>query len=131
MSPAQKRNDRKEILRRLAMGSEYADHHPHQHPHKGDKPLRKPSLHSRLQGGMNLQICFMNETASDTESPSSDSETCPKLSKAPSFANRPAAAYNGQVANPYRARPLSVSVASAASKSPVTENGEWNGLTFT
>lgn len=25
---------------------------------------------------MNLQICFMNETASDTESPSSDSE-CP------------------------------------------------------
>lgn len=28
-----------------------------------------------------MQICFMNETASDTESPSSDSETCPKLSK--------------------------------------------------
>jgi len=25
--------------------------------------------------GMNLQICFMNETASDTESPSSDTET--------------------------------------------------------
>ena len=25
--------------------------------------------------GMNLQICFMNETVSDTESPSSDTET--------------------------------------------------------
>ncbi|KAJ4436311.1 hypothetical protein ANN_18942 [Periplaneta americana] len=27
--------------------------------------------------GMNLQICFMNETVSDTESPSSDTETAP------------------------------------------------------
>lgn len=36
---------------------------------------------SNFSLGMNLQICFMNETASDTESPSSDSETCPKLSK--------------------------------------------------
>lgn len=36
---------------------------------------------------MNLQICFMNETASDTESPSSDSETCPKLSKSTSNAS--------------------------------------------
>lgn len=41
----QKRNDRKEILRRLAMGSEYDQHN------RADKPLRKPSLHSRLQGG--------------------------------------------------------------------------------
>lgn len=60
-----------------------------------DRPGRKPSLQARLQSGkwlhtniisfvyysicpsgMNLQICFMNETASDTESPSSDSE-CP------------------------------------------------------
>ena len=31
------------------------------------RPGRKPSLQSRLQGGMNLQICFMNETASDEE----------------------------------------------------------------
>jgi len=41
-----------------------------------DRPGRKPSLQARLQSGMNLQICFMNETASDTDSPSSDSE-CP------------------------------------------------------
>jgi len=35
---------------------------------------RKPSLHSRLQGGMNLQICFMNDPGSDSESPSTDAE---------------------------------------------------------
>lgn len=62
----------------------------------------------------------MNETASDTESPSSDSESCPKLSKSKTVANRPA--YSTQVAHPYRARPLSVSV--AAAKSPVAENGK-------
>lgn len=41
-----------------------------------DRPGRKPSLQARLQSGMNLQICFMNEALSDTDSPSSDSE-CP------------------------------------------------------
>lgn len=45
---SQKRNDRKEILRRLAMGSDYDSHT------KTDKPNRKPSLHSRLQGGKYL-----------------------------------------------------------------------------
>lgn len=72
-----------------------------------DRPGRKPSLQARLQSGnilftldsitssltfpffsgMNLQICFMNETASDTESPSSDSEcpmTNPKQAKSTS-----------------------------------------------
>lgn len=44
----QKRNDRKEILRRLAMGPEFDMQH-----NRADKPQRKPSLHSRLQGGMN------------------------------------------------------------------------------
>nr|CAH0103794.1 unnamed protein product [Daphnia galeata] len=51
-----KRNDREEIRRRLAMGVEAEDG---QEPDKG----KKLSLHSRLQSGMNLQICFMNETA--------------------------------------------------------------------
>ncbi|XP_063993715.1 uncharacterized protein LOC135171241 isoform X2 [Diachasmimorpha longicaudata] len=61
-----RRNDREEIRRRLAMG-----------PDADDIRLergRKPSLQSRLQSGMNLQICFMNETPSDTESPNSDSD---------------------------------------------------------
>lgn len=39
---------------------------------------RKPSLQSRLQSGMNLQICFMNETSSDTESPGSENDTSPE-----------------------------------------------------
>lgn len=64
----QRRTDREEIRRRLAMGTE--------DEYYTDRPGRKPSLQSRLQSGMNLQICFMNENVSDTESPSSDSE-CP------------------------------------------------------
>ncbi|XP_050510203.1 uncharacterized protein LOC114327075 [Diabrotica virgifera virgifera] len=63
-----RRTDREEIRRRLAMGSE--------DDYYSDRPGRKPSLQARLQSGMNLQICFMNESLSDTDSPSSDSE-CP------------------------------------------------------
>ncbi|PNF23412.1 hypothetical protein B7P43_G10600 [Cryptotermes secundus] len=64
----QRRNDREEIRRRLAMGSDADEYYG------GERPGRKPSLQARLQSGMNLQICFMNETVSDTESPSSDTE---------------------------------------------------------
>ncbi|XP_030760137.1 uncharacterized protein LOC115885376 [Sitophilus oryzae] len=63
-----RRTDREEIRRRLAMGAE-DDYYT-------DRPGRKPSLQARLQSGMNLQICFMNETVSDNESPTSDNE-CP------------------------------------------------------
>lgn len=63
--------------------------------------------------GKNLQICFMNEAASDSES--SDSETCPKLSQGMSrrknvqrssslMSHRTASLNN----NPYNSRPLSV-----------------------
>ncbi|KAK8742903.1 hypothetical protein OTU49_001727 [Cherax quadricarinatus] len=65
--PARRRNDREEIRRKLAMGID--DDQVMERPH------RKPSLHSRLQSGMNLQICFMNETASDCESQCSDTES--------------------------------------------------------
>lgn len=41
----------------------------------GERVTRKPSLSTRLQSGMNLQICFMNETASDQESQNSDHDT--------------------------------------------------------
>lgn len=68
-SSPKRRNDREEIRRRLAMGSDTDDYY------SGDRPGRKPSLQARLQSGMNLQICFMNETASDVDSPSSDTET--------------------------------------------------------
>uniref|UniRef100_A0A1B6KMA8 Schwannomin interacting protein 1 C-terminal domain-containing protein n=1 Tax=Graphocephala atropunctata TaxID=36148 RepID=A0A1B6KMA8_9HEMI len=63
-----RRNDREEIRRRLATGCDGDEYYG------GDRPGRKPSLQARLQSGMNLQICFMNDTMSDTESPSSDSE---------------------------------------------------------
>ncbi|KAJ8687285.1 hypothetical protein QAD02_023079 [Eretmocerus hayati] len=55
-----RRTDREEIRRRLAMG-------PDADELRAEKG-RKPSLQSRLQSGMNLQICFMNEHSSDTES---------------------------------------------------------------
>ncbi|KAF2362134.1 Schwannomin interacting protein 1 [Trinorchestia longiramus] len=65
--PARRRNDREEIRRRLAMGAEEEMEEPTDH--------RKLSLQTRLQTGMNLQICFMNETASDSESQCSDTES--------------------------------------------------------
>ncbi|XP_033208357.1 schwannomin-interacting protein 1 homolog isoform X2 [Belonocnema kinseyi] len=64
-----RRNDREEIRRRLAMGPEADDIRIE----RG----RKPSLHTRLQSGMNLQICFMNEASSDTESPGSECDSLP------------------------------------------------------
>ncbi|XP_067205726.1 schwannomin-interacting protein 1 homolog isoform X2 [Linepithema humile] len=64
-----RRNDREEIRRRLAMGPDAED----LRAERG----RKPSLQSRLQSGMNLQICFMNETSSDTESPGSENDVSP------------------------------------------------------
>nr|CAD7256410.1 unnamed protein product [Timema shepardi] len=70
-----RRNDREEIRRRLAMGSDADEYYG------GERPGRKPSLQARLQSGMNLQICFMNETVSDTESPNSDTETISSPSK--------------------------------------------------
>lgn len=65
--PERRRNDREEIRRKLAMGVDDDQFM--------ERPYRKPSLHSRLQSGMNLQICFMNETASDCESQCSDTES--------------------------------------------------------
>ncbi|XP_055379282.1 schwannomin-interacting protein 1 [Condylostylus longicornis] len=76
-----------------------------------DRPGRKPSLQSRLQNGNNLQICFMNEASSDTESISSDSETCPKLSKSTSNASsRYSSMSSISTSNPYNSRPLSVNI---------------------
>ncbi|XP_060822883.1 uncharacterized protein LOC132910824 isoform X4 [Bombus pascuorum] len=70
-----RRNDREEIRRRLAMGPDAED----LRAERG----RKPSLQSRLQSGMNLQICFMNETPSDTESPCSENDISPGSTPSP------------------------------------------------
>lgn len=87
-----------------------------------NKPSRKPSLHSRLQGGMNLQICFMNESAAEAESPSSDSESCPKLSKPITKKTTTLPEYSSAQAHPYNARPLSVK------KSSTQDKGEFKCL---
>ncbi len=66
-----RRNDREEIRRKLAMGSD--DSESTFYTGGGGGGLKKPSLPSRLQSGMhlhgnNLQICFMNE-ATEQEGP--------------------------------------------------------------
>lgn len=40
-----------------------------------DKSYKKQNLHSRLQSGMNLQICFMNETNNDEDGTARTSES--------------------------------------------------------
>ncbi|RXG64478.1 Schwannomin-interacting protein 1 [Armadillidium vulgare] len=62
-----RRTDREEIRKKLAMGTDEEAFN--------DASIKKPSLQSRLQNGKNLQICFMNETASDCESQCSDTES--------------------------------------------------------
>ncbi|XP_011190239.2 uncharacterized protein Schip1_1 isoform X1 [Zeugodacus cucurbitae] len=67
-----RRSDREEIRRRLAMGSE-----EHSQETK-ERNTWKTGIQSRLA---NAQLGRLNDPSSDTESHSSDSETCPKLSK--------------------------------------------------
>uniref|UniRef100_A0A034V843 Schwannomin-interacting protein 1 n=2 Tax=Bactrocera dorsalis TaxID=27457 RepID=A0A034V843_BACDO len=67
-----RRSDREEIRRRLAMGSE----EPNQE--SKERNAWKTGIQSRLA---NAQLGRLNDPSSDTESHSSDSETCPKLSK--------------------------------------------------
>ena len=69
-----RRNDREEIRRKLAMGSDEVASEGFYRGScgGGDRGFKKPSLQSRLQSGMllhgnNLQICFMNEATSDHE----------------------------------------------------------------
>ncbi|XP_013392216.1 uncharacterized protein LOC106160229 isoform X2 [Lingula anatina] len=50
-----RRNDREEIRRKLAMGTD-------EEYYGGERTFRKPNLQTRLQSGMNLQICFVNNS---------------------------------------------------------------------
>ncbi|KAM7351219.1 schwannomin interacting protein 1 isoform 2-T5 [Cochliomyia hominivorax] len=103
-----RRSDREEIRRRLAMGAEENSNDQQQ----TERNLWKPSIQSRLQ----TDFTRISELSSDTESHSSDSETCPKLSKSKSQIG--VFPYNGgqlssindsQQIHPYHGRPLSVS----------------------
>ncbi|CAG4998643.1 unnamed protein product [Parnassius apollo] len=99
-----KRNDREEIRKRLAMGADNDEYYSLGHT---DRPGKKPSLHSRLQNGKNLQICFMNETASDNEYQASDIE---KTSNCNKSISRSSTLDNNGCNHPYQTRPLSVNI---------------------
>ncbi|XP_066890019.1 schwannomin-interacting protein 1 isoform X5 [Kogia breviceps] len=70
-SMAQK-NERESIRQKLALGSFFDDG-----PgiYTSCSKSGKPSLSSRLQSGMNLQICFVNDSGSDKDSDADDSKT--------------------------------------------------------
>ena len=58
-----RRNDRDEIRRKLAMGGGADEDY-----YGGERAFRKPNFQSRLQSGMNLQICFMNDAPPEDDS---------------------------------------------------------------
>ncbi|CAG4944408.1 unnamed protein product [Colias eurytheme] len=100
-----KRNDREEIRKRLAMGVDTDEYYSLGHI---DRPGKKPSLHSRLQNGKNLQICFMNETASDNESQTSDLDR--NLHSDTKSLSRSSLFSKSSFNHPYQTRPLSVNI---------------------
>lgn len=63
------RNDREEIRRKLAMGSGVDEDYFSSERTSYNK---KPNLSSRLQTGMNLQICFMNESPGEDQNLTQD-----------------------------------------------------------
>jgi len=71
-----RRNDREEIRRKLAMGGD-------EDYYGGERMFKKPNLQTRLQGGMNLQICFMNEAMSDVDSTNGDIDDLGKAAALP------------------------------------------------
>uniref|UniRef100_A0A3B3S9B7 Schwannomin interacting protein 1 n=1 Tax=Paramormyrops kingsleyae TaxID=1676925 RepID=A0A3B3S9B7_9TELE len=66
------KNERESIRQKLALGSFFDDG-----PgiYTSCSKSGKPSLSSRLQSGMNLQICFVNDSSSDKDSDGDDSKT--------------------------------------------------------
>uniref|UniRef100_A0A8C3YEY1 Schwannomin interacting protein 1 n=2 Tax=Catagonus wagneri TaxID=51154 RepID=A0A8C3YEY1_9CETA len=71
-STCAQKNERESIRQKLALGSFFDDG-----PgiYTSCSKSGKPSLSSRLQSGMNLQICFVNDSGSDKDSDADDSKT--------------------------------------------------------
>ena len=84
--------------------------------HHALKPKRSKTnaKYFTIPTGKNLQICFVNDAAAaaDGDSLSSDSESCPKLSKPVTHTNQPPVPVRHSnitaQANPYNSRPLSM-----------------------
>ncbi|XP_036409873.1 schwannomin-interacting protein 1-like isoform X2 [Megalops cyprinoides] len=66
------KNERECIRQKLALGS-FFDEDPDLYTNCGKNT--KPNVSSRLPNGMNLQICFVNDSSSDKESDADDSRT--------------------------------------------------------
>lgn len=72
---------------------------------------------------MNLQICYVNDGAAVAEgdSPSSDSESCPKLSKPTTYNQKQQQQSRHNIPtvqpNPYNSRPLTMKKSSSNEKS--------------
>ncbi|CAB1325955.1 unnamed protein product, partial [Coregonus sp. 'balchen'] len=64
------RNDRESIRQKLALGSFYDDEEPVIY-----NSCSKNGLPSRPQSGVNLQVCFVNDSSSDKDSDAEDSKT--------------------------------------------------------
>ncbi|ESO96143.1 hypothetical protein LOTGIDRAFT_231847 [Lottia gigantea] len=60
-------NDRETIRQKLAMGSGEEEYY------YNERAFKKPSFQTRLQSGMNLQICFMNEAMNEANNTLPDS----------------------------------------------------------
>ncbi|XP_059711838.1 schwannomin-interacting protein 1 isoform X1 [Haemorhous mexicanus] len=71
-SASAQKNERESIRQKLALGS-FFDDGPGLYT--SCSKSGKPSLSSRLQSGMNLQICFVNDSGSDKDSDGDDSKT--------------------------------------------------------
>ncbi|XP_041920437.1 schwannomin-interacting protein 1 isoform X2 [Alosa sapidissima] len=71
-SASAQKSERESIRQKLALGSFFDDG-----PgiYTSCSKSGKPSLSSRLQSGMNLQICFVNDSSSDKDSDADDSKT--------------------------------------------------------
>ncbi|XP_078732291.1 schwannomin-interacting protein 1-like isoform X1 [Lampetra fluviatilis] len=78
-APSAQRSERESIRQKLALGG-FLDDGPG--IYTTCSRSGKPSLSSRLQSGMNLQICFVNDSGSDAEE-SSKTETSPDTPASP------------------------------------------------
>ncbi|XP_027789600.1 schwannomin-interacting protein 1 isoform X1 [Marmota flaviventris] len=90
-STSAQKNERESIRQKLALGSCFDDG-----PgiYTSCSRSGKPSLSSRLQSGMNLQICFVNDSGSDKDSDADDSKTETSLDTPSSPVSKQSSSYS-------------------------------------
>jgi hypothetical protein len=78
-----RRHEREEIRRRLAMNDEDF----FSGGGGGDRAAKKPNLGTRLQTGMSLQICYVNDEAAREDSPPTSTSSSTTCSRRPGAAS--------------------------------------------